>query len=382
MNNQVKKREVFYLSGYDPRGARYYYGLYKSEAQLQSKINALNVKVSSKIRTDKHIQSWEIKASSTEGETTSNYHFLEWDDLIRGEWKKNVFSLILDLIFYVKVYLLSGAFRRYSKDFPYQMVSLFYPIVYISLMLLLSLVSGWFLFEYLDNTYSLWVSLFFSSFLIYSMIYLLLLLADKMALFWLLRILVFSSKYTYDEKPFLNQRMEHFSQKIIESLDKVKSKEVDEVLFVAHSIGTILMISILSKVLKEIDSTVNISVLTLGECIPLVSGLPKATLFRKKMKYIAAQPNIYLLDYASLIDGACFPSLNYFSDSGIDSSCQENFEFKSPRFHTLFSKRSYKKIRRNKYFAHFLYLMSSEIEGEYDYFKMTAGHDFLKKGIK
>ena len=382
MDQKVNKREVFYLSGYDPRGARYYYNLYKKESRLQSKVNGLNLKFSSRKRKDKHVQSWEIEATIQEFKTVTNYHFLEWDDIIRLEWKKSISSLILDLIFYVKVYLLSGAFRKYSKKFRYQMVSLFYPVVYIGLMLVCSLLSGWFLFEWLDVKYSLWISISFSLVLIASIIYMLLYIADKMALFWILRILTFSSKYVYDENPFLNQRMDYFSQVIIKSLNKLKSNEVDEILFVAHSIGTILMIPILSKVLKEIHPTVNISVLTLGECIPLVSGLPKSTSFKKDMKYIAEQSNVYLLDYASIIDGVCCPSLNYFNDSGVDISCKENFNFESPRFHKLFLDDNYKQIRRNKYLTHFLYLMSSDIEGNYDFFKITAGHNFLKKEIR
>ena len=379
MKNQVKRREVFYLSGYDPRGARYYYGLYKKEGALQSKVNGLQLDVSSRNRTAKHVQSWEIKASSKEAETRTSYHFLEWDDLIRLEWKKTALSLIIDLIFYVKVYLLSGAFRKYSKNFPYQMVSLFYPLVYISLMVILSLVSGWFLFEYLDEKYSFLLSILFSFFLVNTIIYFALLVADKMALFWLLRIFVFSARYVYDKNPRLEQRIEYFSKEIRKSLNKLKANETDEVLFVAHSVGAILMISTLAKVLKSLDSSIEISILTLGECIPLVSVIPESTIFKNDMKYIAEQKNITLLDYGTLIDGACFPSLNYFTDINLDVRYKENFNFKSPRFHTLFSKNNYKEVRRNKYLTHFLYLMSSEIEGEYDYFKMTAGHNFLQK---
>ena len=382
MKRQVKKREIFYLSGYDPRGARYYYNLYKKEGALQAKVNGLHLDVSSRKRKDKHVQGWEIKSSSKESETETNYHFLEWDDLIRSEWKKSVFSLLLDLIFYVKAYLLSGAFRKYSKNFPYQMVSLFYPVVYIGLMLILSLLSGWFLFEWLEIRYSSLVSMVLSVFLVNSIIYLALWVADKMALFWLLRIFVFSAKYVYDEKPLLHQRIEYFAKIILKSLNNSKSNEVDEILIVAHSVGTILMVPILSKVLKEIGSEINISVLTLGECIPLVSVIPESIEFQDEMKYIAEQGNITLLDYGTLIDGACFPLLNYFTDINIDVLHKEKFEFKSPRFHTLFSKSSYKEIRRNKYLTHFLYFMSTELKGNYDFFEMTAGHNFLRKEIR
>ncbi len=42
----LKSRDVFYVAGYDPRGHRYYYSLFKKNSLLQNKINNLNLKVS------------------------------------------------------------------------------------------------------------------------------------------------------------------------------------------------------------------------------------------------------------------------------------------------------------------------------------------------
>ena len=45
----------------------------------------------------------------------------------------------------------------------------------------------------------------------------------------------------------------------------------------------------------------------------------------------------------------------------------------SPRFHTLYTKETYASLSRDKYLAHFLYLMATELEGNYNFIKMTAG---------
>ena len=85
----IKNREVFYLSGYDPRGARYYHGLYKKESAKQAKVDDVKIVVSSGKRSSKHQQS-----------TQNNYHFLEWDDIIRKRWNSTLLSLFLDFFFY------------------------------------------------------------------------------------------------------------------------------------------------------------------------------------------------------------------------------------------------------------------------------------------
>jgi hypothetical protein len=139
------------------------------------------------------------------------------------------------------------------------------------------------------------------------------------------------------------------------------------------------MIPLLEKILRNLDknSDIELSVLVLGECIPLVSGIDKAVGYKSKMECIARSKHITLLDYTTVIDGACFPQLNYFEDVDIEIAQKDKFHFLSARFHTLFSKKKYKALRQNKYLTHFIYFMATEIAGDYDFFKLTAGHTKL-----
>lgn len=383
MKSCVKKRELFYLAGYDPRGARYYYNLYKKESHLQSKINGMKINISSRKRTANSVQSWYINSIENKKTTLTNYHYMEWDDIIRKHWTKSSFSLFLDLLFYFKIYILGGLFFKYIRTSPRQMFGIFYPIVYMILSLyfayLGSTTTFFLLDEYLLLPINLTLSLFFFLLILYSLV----LFGNKMVLFWLVRIFVFSAKYVLYDNKELESRIDIFSKYINTTLQKRDNDNVDEILIVAHSVGTILTIPLIVKVLEELkknsQNIPNISVLTLGECIPLVSGvIPESKSYIDDMKYVASQENLYWLDYTTVIDGACFPYLNYFKDSNINITKKKNFHFLSARFHTLFLKKRYSKLRRNKYLTHFAYLMSTELPGGYDYFKMTAGHNHLK----
>ena len=43
--SSIRRRCVFYVSGFDPKGARFYHGLYREQAALQSRVNAMPVEV-------------------------------------------------------------------------------------------------------------------------------------------------------------------------------------------------------------------------------------------------------------------------------------------------------------------------------------------------
>jgi hypothetical protein len=331
--------------------------------------------VSSRKRTGKHVQTWEINTSTQDSHTQTNYNYLEWDDIIRDDWKKSFLSLFIDLLFYFKVYILSGRFIKYIKVSPRQMIGIFFPIVYLVLATTISVFFGNTIFNMIDNIYGLFLGIASA----FTMLYFLFALGNKLALFWLLRIFVFSAKYVFEDMKTLETRLELFSSSLAKTIDESKDKNIDEILFVSHSVGAILTIPLIEKTLKKLKKpiAVKISVLVLGECIPLVSGINKAKRYKKQMAYLAKQKNIFWLDYTTVIDGACFPSLNYFSDANIDIERKDNFHFLSPRFHTLYSKEKYNKLRKNRYLTHFIYLKSTEFEGKYDFFKMTAGHQYL-----
>ena len=107
MNNSVKKRETFYLGGYDPRGARYYYNLYKNE--ISSSRNNIEFNVWSRKKENTHIKSIFIEAKSIDNtlKTETNYYFLEWDDIIRKTWSPHILIFIMQFFTYLKTYVFS-----------------------------------------------------------------------------------------------------------------------------------------------------------------------------------------------------------------------------------------------------------------------------------
>jgi len=365
----IKNRETFYLSGYDPRGSRHYYNLYKKES-AKEKEKGTDFHISKRKKTDKHTSSWSIKLNDTK----TNYHFLEWDDIIRKDWKKNFFSLFIDMIVALNHYVFSGVIFKYAKASPVQMIAAFYPVAYLLGTIYITYTLSLILYGFLSIYTNFVLSTIISMLVGFTILTLLTKIGNKFAVFWLLRVYTFAIKYVKGDVE-LENRIEEFATLIANTIQDSETKNIDEILIISHSVGTIITIPILEKAFAKLNLDSNlkskISILTLGECIPVVSFLPKADSYRESMKKLSSYDDICWIDYTTPIDGACFPLLDYYKCSNIETTNKPNYL--SPRFHTLFSKSGYSKLRKNRYLTHFVYLMSTELDGVYNFFKISAG---------
>ncbi len=137
-----------------------------------------------------------------------------------------------------------------------------------------------------------------------------------------------------------------------------------ELILSAHSVGTILAVNVVAKVItmanQEGISLEKFKLLTLGECIPLVSFQKNYQAFREDLELLVNTPIVWF-DITSAIDGACFPLVDFIKIAKIEAKFPPIYL--PARFHKLFTPQSYKKIRKNRYLAHFLYLYATEIIG-------------------
>jgi pimeloyl-ACP methyl ester carboxylesterase len=372
----VKKRVVYYLSGFDPRGVRHYHALYKEHSGKQSHINGIKSTVSPRKKVHNHLHQWEIDAIDGHETVHTTYRFLSWDDIIRAEWSSGMISYYKDLIYCIIAYIFNGLVFSFAKASPKQMLAAFYPVVYLVgsmavsvyvFVLMHSWIGGW-LSILLGTAAGIGILAGFERF------------GNQIGVFWLLRIYAFSVRWGKGEIRSIEDRINHFSDEIVKTLNE--DNGADEILLISHSVGTILAVSVLARALEKTNNWDKFAMVTLGECIPLVSFQPNAVQYRHELQCIASQKNLLWLDYTAPIDGACFPLHDFMKSAGIHSVESQTFLLLSPRFHTLFDRINYKQLRRDWYTTHFLYLMSQDKAGEYDFFAMTTGAENIRTKFK
>jgi hypothetical protein len=378
--SSVKKRVLFYLGGYDPRGVRNYYNLYKKEGHKSNRVDTMQLKISSRKSFAPHLKGWEIEAEDEGERVETTYYFLEWDDLFRKGWKRSFWQLMGNILTYLRAYLFSPLIWRTILLAPHALQSLWYPLVYLLLTLFgawgLYGVSEWLLAEYLV----VWVRVPLLLVLLYFWFDFAWKLSHKVAVLWLFKALCFYAEYIKRPDRELQERLVRFASVIIEAIQEAKSQGVDEVLLVSHSAGTVLSIDLLDLVLEAFEPEDRrlrrFSIVTLGHFIPLVSLQKEATKYRQKMQRIATYPIIWI-DYTSVIDGVTFYLHDYFASSGVVKKGLK-FSALSPRFHRLYGKEEYKAIRKDIHLAHFLYLLAPSRRDHYNYFHLSAGKDSLE----
>ena len=107
----VARRKVFYVSGFDPLGARRYRELYRKEGPRQGAAAGYTVKVRGKQRVKGANYAWRVVHREDGRKTVSEFEFLGWDDIVRHSIRPSL-SYVYGLMFRTLwTYLSSGAIR-------------------------------------------------------------------------------------------------------------------------------------------------------------------------------------------------------------------------------------------------------------------------------
>ena len=381
--NSIKSRDVFYVAGYDPRGYRYYYSLFKKNSLLQNKINNLNLKVSKIDCKEKEFPFFNIDSNKS---TTTKYTFLYWNDIVKNNWPENIFSILNDFLYFLRIYIFSGLCIKFARESRSQLIAGLYPLFYMIISYLLTFYLIYKVFNVTKNLSNIVLAILASFLVLFLATKLIKFLGKKLGVFWLSRIYAFCARWSNDNIKDIENRIDEFSEIIVKTLKENHKKEDYELILSSHSVGTILAVSVAARVIKKceeenIDSSC-FKLLTLGQCIPLVSFQKNSNKFKKDLEILSNKKDLIWFDFTSKIDGACFPMVDYLKTCGINSQKNQGPKFLSTRFFKLYEKEEYKKIRKNWYKAHFLYLMATQIKGQYDYFNFVAGPDKLENKIK
>ncbi|MCV3383030.1 DUF829 domain-containing protein [Campylobacter sp. IFREMER_LSEM_CL292] len=376
MEKICQKRDVFYIAGYDPRGYRHYYAMFKKNLTEQNTL--LNYDYTLSKAQVNIYPFWQIQTPYT----NTTYTFLSWNDIVKKNWSEGIKDALSDCYSFFRIYTITGLFLKFGKESPHQLITGYYPFFYVLLSLIFTLFCAFGSLFYLQNFHIILGILAFVLSLVFlpKMLYK---LGKKLAVFWIARICSFCANWEKNSQGELELRMDDFARVIFEKLKENANDKNYELILSAHSVGTVLCINVLAKVLRKCEkeniSFENLKVLTLGECIPLVSYQKRSFEFRKDLEYLGSK-NLIWYDFTSIIDGACFAQVDFIRTSGVKT--QFSPKYLSTKFHTLYKNKDYKKIKKDKYKAHFLYLFATQIQGVYNFFEFIIGKNKLEEKIK
>jgi hypothetical protein len=363
------KRKIFYLSGFDPRGARFYHQLYSEQAAIFAANSGHDISVGERERAGKGNNRWSIGDATTGAET--DFVFLGWDDVIRSHWVKNPASLLARSL---------AAYWRFTRGMDWtrtlrfprgSLIAFYYPGVSAILLPILFGLILWLLFGLLldfpwDLAAAAVTALIVAAIII-----------RKIESFWMLRFIIFNDSLAHRlPDPKIEKRLDEMA----ETINAALAEPNDEVLFVTHSNGSIMAVPIMERLLAINGGRMppQFALMTLGSCIPLIGCRRDSTRFHAQLETIAKGDFLWL-DLGSITDGACIAQIDPFDSCATDARPTQHIL--SPRWFKYCDPATYDARRRNKYEVHFEYLRTFDRISPLDYIGATSGARALAASI-
>lgn len=372
---QVKRRCVFYVSGFDPKGAAHYHGLYKEQSALRAKAGGMAVDVGPRRRLENGNSYWTLKAEDGGAGVETHYEFMRWDDIVRAHWPKRQWQLWRDVIVTTLFYLWHGTlWKMFKLSWP-PAVAVFMPFVLLLSVLagapLLAAISAWAAWRVTGHPAAAVLAASSAAAIV---VWIGLALEVRYSMYWMMRSYAFTRRQALGRTPDLEARLDaqaaRLAQRLGEGVD-------DEVLVVGHSSGANMAASIVARALRRLPTgakTPELSLLTLGQWIPLYGLLPQAGKFRQELAELAAAPHLHWIDFSAPPDGCCFALCDPVGGCGVHVAAKpDRPKLLSPKFAELFEPAAYAQLRRDKFRMHFQYLMASPSSERFDYFSISAG---------
>ena len=365
----VRTRRVFYIPGYDPIHPRRYRELYRKEGAAQAQISGYEIALSAKQAGGPY--GWHVEGQIEGGATQADFEVLVWSDIVRDSMEQGILGTYVQLLRTAWTYIASGALGRLMKLRKGPVIAALYPVVFLLVQLLVALFAAYGLGQLLAIWLPDWTA--WGGLVIVPLLLNWFRKKDnKFFAYYLMHDYAYSAQSKGANPPELEARMAEFADRISDALQG----DTDEVLVIGHSSGAHLAVSILADMIRDgrvPQDGPELSFLSLGQVVPMVSFLPEARRLRGDLQFLAGQDMTWV-DVTAPGDGCAFALCDPVSVSGVAPESGKRWPLVlSAAFTQTLSPERWKELRWRFFRLHFQYLCAFDVPGDYDYFRITAG---------
>ncbi len=364
------RRHVFYIPGFDPFPARRYRELYRVEGEKQAEISGYELALLPS--GDRGAGGWRAASLMNGMVTEADVEVLGWSDIVQASMKGGIGATYLQLFRTAWVYIASGTFRRLVWLRKGPVVAALYPIVMLVLQLVAALLVAWAVGALV--AWPTWpiVGWAVAVPVAWAVLRQFREWDHRLFAYYLMHDFAFTASRNGATPEPLAEREAVFAERIAEVL----ASDVDEVLVVGHSSGAAIAVSVLARLLREgrvADNGPELSLLTLGQAIPMISFLPEAKRLRADLRLLSNERRIVWVDVSAPGDGCSFALCDPVAVSGVAEDGKLWPLVLSAAFSQTLAPVTYDHLKRRYFRLHFQYLCAFDRPGDYDYFRITAG---------
>ncbi len=362
----IRTRLVFHLGGYDPHmlPEKSYRRFIRELKRFEKTWCAAAAVSPLSVAADE--ATWQITTTGPNWRVETRYCLVRWDDIIKAVarrpwWQRFPLSQVAFLDFTA-----AGALWGYIRTNWRYALFFLYPFLLFDIFIIIA----WFTGDFLTKVSgSIWIGV------IAGLLMLVALVRGPSRWLGIVTLFddwIFSTNYIHAGYPVLEKRFDFIAKDIDTA---ARSAHVDEILVVGHSLGAVLAIDLLDRVLKG-NPSIGVSLprvafLSVGSSILKIGLHRGARRFRGSLQRVAAASGIFWAEYQALTDVMNFYKTNPVSEVGLTAI--DRPAVRIVKIRNMLDPASYRRIRRNFYRVHNQFISGNERRTPYDYFMLVCG---------
>ncbi|MEZ5913760.1 MAG: hypothetical protein R3D84_17320 [Paracoccaceae bacterium] len=364
------RRRVFYIPGYDPVPPRRYRELFRAEAAKQARISGYELELVPG-RPSGDGFGWRAEARIGGRVCETRFEVLGWADIVNASMAQGIGATYGQMLRTAWVYLSTGALWRLLRLRKGPVLAALYPLAMLMAQLLLAVAAGAGLALAVAIWLPVWLGLFAGLALVIALLRFFRRHDGRILAYYLMHDYAFTAAGRGANPPALDARLGEFRDRIAAA----QTEDLDEVLVVGHSSGAHLAVSVLAGLLRDGQGAKRpaLSLLTLGQVVPMVSFLPEARALRADLAALSVSPALSWVDVSAPGDGASFALCDPVTVSGVAGPGKRWPLVVSAAFSQTLAPERWKAMRWRFFRLHFQYLCAFDRPAGYDYFRITCG---------
>lgn len=362
----LKKRHIFYVIGYDPRGLEFYHAMLKREARIAKSRRLEDLRVGS--LDQKWTYGFACDCSTADApELDICYEFLVISDIIAKYFHASIAWTLMQSFYLFFVMLVSGFLWNNFRKAPKFAIFSIYPFVIISVLMVLSLLSVGVFYD-ISGVGALAIA---GSVVLFWVLCLFIRKIDRrFYLFYLLGDFFFSHAVVTGRNNNMKRRMQDFGRRVSDVVNA--ADENTEVLIVGHSSGALLAVQLAAEVSRRVEknSAAKISLLTLGGQSSL-GFFGNTESFVADVAQLASTPSLAWRDVFAPQDVICSGRF----DAVAQLTRAENkggYSLRSARFKEALTPVTYSRMRFDFFKIHMQYLRANETDRGFSYLSVIT----------
>lgn len=377
---EVRRRHVFYVPGYDPRDPALYRRLAALELRRFAKVWDVSISVDRADVADPSVPSlsWGARLTAGDAKVAVTYETLRWDDFVARDFAVSLpITLLRSLRTGVEV-IVTGLLWRIWKASPWCAVAWFYPMAVVIGLLALGIWGGAEIAGFIGDRGPMVLGVVagasFAAALVLGVVaalrrsgsFLVHLIDDGRS----------QRRYAARADKALDARVDAFASRI---RAVVEAGETDEVLVVGHSSGSFVAIDAIARAYEASPDFARgreFALLTVGASELLVAFHPRAGWFRERIRRLAIEPSLFWAEVVGPWDSLNFPNRDPVTELKLDVPADRpNPTFRRAYLTKMLGRESIQALRKGwrVFRVHFQFVMANEIRGPYDYFSLVLG---------